>query len=184
MLFYHLLSPLYIPTSCKDESSMQVFTVVACHPGYVLEGEYCVCDQSDPDIFRCDGSNRYFYIRVGQQQQPCTLSTWVKCHCWNIIYTISKPAYNRLNVLDCAMYAKMQEGFYAWVSELESSKELTHVSGAPPSFLHCSRQGRLPGCLFMFDQMQVDQQCADGRTGKHCSYYCCYKLLSQTYVVY
>ena len=81
------------------------------------------------------------------------------------------------------MYAKMQEGLYAWVSELESGDELTLVSGAPPSFLHCSRQGRLPGCLFMFDQMQVGQQCADDRTGKQCSYYCCYKLLSQTYVI-
>ena len=98
-------------------------------------------------------------------------------------FILSKPAYKRLYVLYCAMYAKMQEGLYAWVSELESGKELTLVSGAPPSFLHCSRQGRLPGCLFRFDQMQVGQQCADGRTGKQCSYYCCYKLLSQTYVI-
>ena len=56
----------------------------------------------------------------------------------------------------------IQEGRYAWVHE--GSDELNLVSGAPPSFLHCSRQGELPGCLFMFDQ--VDQQCAEGRTGE------------------
>ena len=56
----------------------------------------------------------------------------------------------------------MQDGLYARMSE--SGGKLSLVSGAPPSFLHCSRQGQLPGCLFMFDQ--VDQQCADGRTGE------------------
>ena len=60
----------------------------------------------------------------------------------------------------------MQEGLYARVRE--GGGELSLVSGAPASFLHCSRQGELPGCLFMFDQ--VDQQCADGRTGEQALY--------------
>ena len=60
------------------------------------------------------------------------------------------------------LFCHLQEGRYAWVPE--GSNELRLVSGAPPSFLHCSRQGQLPGCLFMFDQ--VDQQCAEGRTGE------------------
>ena len=74
-------------------------------------------------------------------------------------------------------YCHVQEGLYAWVDE--SDDELRLVTGTPPSFLHCSRQGQLPGCLFMFDQ--IDQQCADGRTGEQCSSYCSY--LSQTYVL-
>ena len=53
----------------KDVSSVQEFAVAVCHPGYVLEGEVCVCNDSHPDIYRCDGSSRYVYIRVGQQQQ-------------------------------------------------------------------------------------------------------------------
>ena len=62
----------------------------------------------------------------------------------------------------------MQEGLYARVSE--DGDELNLVSGAPPSFLHCSHQGELPGCLFMFDE--VDQQCADNRTGEQTMYVC------------
>ena len=59
-----------------------------------------------------------------------------------------------------------QEGLYALVNE--GSNELSLVPGTPPSFLSCSRQGGLPGCLFMFDQ--VDQQCADGRTGERSTF--------------
>ena len=93
-MFYHHFCPPHISISCKDASSMQEFTINVCHPGYELDGEYCVCNHGHPDIFRCDGSNRYFYIRVGQQQQPCTLSTWVKCHCWInwCVISYSKPS--------------------------------------------------------------------------------------------
>ena len=69
----------------------------------------------------------------------------------------------RLSACMVSPVRHMQEGRYAWVHE--DGAKLSLVSGTPPSFLNCSRQGELPGCLFMFDQ--VDQQCADGRTGDH-----------------
>ena len=70
VVFHSHHPPLHTFTSYKDSSSLQEFTVAACHPGYVLEGEYCVCNHSHTDTFRCDESNRYIYIRVCQEQQP------------------------------------------------------------------------------------------------------------------
>ena len=35
-----------------------------------------------------------------------------------------------------------------------------------PGYVTCQRQGRLPGCLFEFDN--IDRQCRDGRKGKSC----------------
>ena len=65
---YYICGTYYISLACmlyiKDASSMQEFTVAACHPGYMLEGEVCVCS-SHPDIHHCDGSSRYIYVRVG-----------------------------------------------------------------------------------------------------------------------
>ena len=144
VIFYYNLSCTHIITSCKGASSMKEFDVIACHPGYVLEGEVCVCNTSHPDITRCDQSNRYIYIRVSWQQHQILYS----CFCAFIMVSPVSPT---------------QEGHYALVDE--SSKELRLMSGTPPSFLHCSRQGGLPGCLFMFDQ--VDQQCADRRKGEY-----------------
>ena len=55
-------------------SSLQEFDVALCHPGYVLEGEVCVCNDSHPDIYRCDGYFRYIYIRVSQQHAAANSS--------------------------------------------------------------------------------------------------------------
>ena len=141
MLFYYSLSCAHTFTSCKDASSTKMFTVAVCHLGYMLKREVCTCNTSHPGISCCDQFNRYVYIGVSWQQQN-TLSICI--HIWSDVFST-------------------QEGLYASVNE--SSNELHLVPGTPPSFLNCSCQGGLPGCLFMFDQ--VDQQCANGRTGEH-----------------
>ena len=87
MLLFHHLPPPYIFTSYKDSSSLQGFTVAACHPGYVLEGEYCVCNHSHTDIFRCDESNRYIYIRVCQQQQPLYIRMYIYVYIYVFMHT-------------------------------------------------------------------------------------------------
>ena len=51
---------------------------------------------------------------------------------------------------------------YAYVSN--ESRELKVIDGAPPGYMSCDRVGRLPGCLFKFDD--PDAQCSSGRSGK------------------
>ena len=100
----------------KDSSSLQEFTVAACHPGYVLEGEYCVCNHSHTDIFRCDESNRYIYIRVCQKQQPLyirmyTIYAYI-CICILYVYTTNVIAEININCTKLTMYYNYNSSHY------------------------------------------------------------------------
>ena len=44
------------------------------------------------------------------------------------------------------------------------SREVTVINGAPPGYTSCDSVGRLPGCLFKFDE--PDAQCSSGRSGR------------------
>ena len=58
------------------------------------------------------------------------------------------------------MCVLLQEGTFAYRN---NSGGLGVLSGVPAPLLSCTRQGQLPGCLFMFDDPY--DQCSDGRTG-------------------
>ena len=51
---------------------------------------------------------------------------------------------------------------YVYVSN--ESREVTVIDGVPPGYTSCDRVGRLPGCLFKFDE--PDAQCSSGRRGR------------------
>ena len=97
MLLFHHLPPPHTFTSYKDSSSLQEFTVAACHPGYVLEGEYCVCNHSHTDIFRCDESNRYIYIRVCQKQQPLYTRMYIYVYIYVFMYVYTSNVIVEIN---------------------------------------------------------------------------------------
>ena len=55
-----------------------------------------------------------------------------------------------------------QEGI--WGGNLSKSGVRTLITArVQPGYVNCTRQGRLPGCLFMFDNGTA--QCREGREG-------------------
>lgn len=64
--------------------------------------------------------------------------------------------------------ASLQEGIWGGTQEKDGERVLV-TTRVLPGYLTCARDGRLPGCLFQFDD--VDSQCSSGRIGK-CSILC------------
>ena len=60
----------------------------------------------------------------------------------------------------------MQEGIWGGVEEDENGVRRLTTAPVRPGYVDCDQQGRLPGCLFEFDN--PDDQCRDGRQGEYC----------------
>ena len=80
----------------------------SCLPPWLcVEGEYCVCNHSHTDIFRCDESNRYIYIRVCQKQQPLYIQMYniyvYICICI-YVYTTNVIVEININCTKLTMY--------------------------------------------------------------------------------
>ena len=73
----------------------------------------------------------------------------------------SVPAIHGLFSLPSPSWVlSVQEGFYGWRNQ--DNQLITNI--ALPTYLNCSRDGRLSGCLFRFDK--PDRQCTNMRKGK------------------
>ena len=58
----------------------------------------------------------------------------------------------------------IQEGIWGGVIEDSGARRLV-TARVQPGYVTCTPQGRLPGCLFKFDDLGA--QCRTGRQGKH-----------------
>ena len=57
----------------------------------------------------------------------------------------------------------VQEGIWGRTRVNKNGVRTLITAKVQPGYLKCTLQGRLPGCLFQFDN--VSAQCTDGRTG-------------------
>lgn len=57
----------------------------------------------------------------------------------------------------------IQEGIWGGYDEVNGVRTLI-TARVLPGYVTCEPQGRLPGCLFKFDD--ISDQCSEGRTGE------------------
>ena len=64
---------------------------------------------------------------------------------------------------DTTLFQYGQEGIWGGVIMENGARRLV-TARVQPGYVNCTAQGRLPGCLFQFDD--PDAQCRNGRQGK------------------
>lgn len=62
------------------------------------------------------------------------------------------------------IHACIQSGVWGGV-ELINGKQTFVTANVLPSYIDCSQEGRLPGCLVNTDTDRLDDQCRPGRHG-------------------
>ena len=65
----------------------------------------------------------------------------------------------------CGMLFFVQSGVWGGVEIIDNKKMLV-TANVLPSYVKCSQEGRLPGCLLNTDADRLDDQCRPGRHGK------------------